>query len=226
MSSPKVKLKLQPVPLSVMRTAICGEYVRNMGLTDANYIRSIQQAVAEGLVSEIVVVAKTQSGIPQDKYTLAIAALENDTTINVDLSNGKSYTEALDVGLAGAVHWAVQRIQRNRLVPAFFVTWSAYANANPHHLNEACRRLNMTMVSIPDVPREQAPALSTTTDLPTWTPPPSAPPAPRPPDPMAPLLSSRQEPPPPGTVFKQVLSVVPGKDKGIRFIAETLKKLK
>lgn len=223
MSSPKVKLKLQPVPISVMRTAICGEFVRNMGLTDANVIRNIQQAVAEGLVAEIVVVAKTPFGIPSDKYTLAMAALDNDVTVNIDLSNGKSYTEALDVGLAGAVHWAVQRIQRNRLVPAFFVTWSAYANANPHHLNEACRRLNMALVSIPDIPREPVPTPSVTSDLATWAPLPTAP---RPPDSMAPLISSHQEPPPQGTVFQRVLSLVPGKDKGIRFTVETLKKLK
>ncbi len=222
MSSPKVKLKLQPVPLSVMRTALCGEFVRNMGLTDANAIRNIQQAVAEGLVSEIIVLAKTQSGIPRDRYTLELAALENDVTVNVDLSNGKSYTEALDVGLAGAVHWAVQRIQRNRLVPEFFITWSAYARANPQHLNEASRRLNMTSATIPEVVAEPAPAPSFLPDLTNWLPPP---PVHRAPDPMAPLISTRQPAPPPGTAFKQVLAVVPGKDKGVRFIAEALKKL-
>ncbi len=222
MASPKVKLKLQPIPLSVMRTAICGEFLRNMGMTDASTIRNIQQAVAEGLVAEIVIVAKTQSGIPRDRYTLAMSALQNDTTVHVDLSNGKSYTEALDVGLAGAVHWAVQRIQRNRLVPAFFLTWSAYANANPQHLNEACRRLNMTRVPIPEVAPEPAPDPSNLDDLPTWAPP--APP-PSSQNSMAPLISSRQEPPPAGTLFKQVLSLIPGKDKGTRFIAETLKKL-
>lgn len=212
MSVPKVKLTLQPFPKSLVRVSVAGEFLRNLapGL-DAD-TRAVQQAVAEGLVSEIIVVGVNAAGIAKQRFILRFDPLGQDTTIHLDLTDGRSTTEALDTGFAGAMAYSVQLMRRRALSPNIYVVWSAEALSNPTNLAAACQRLNLTM----NVP------------LPTFQPDLPAPPSLPPPQPASSPNAAqwRSEPPPPptGHTYTTLLSIKPSKEPGITYRIEAARR--
>lgn len=224
MAIPKVKLSLQPVPKSLVRVSVAGEFLKNMGLTSESDIRNVQQAVAEGLVSELVVVGVNGANIGKERFILRFDPLGRDDTIQLDLSDGKSTTEALDTGLAGAVAYSVQLIKRRALTPKFFIIWSAQALANGNDLAAACRRLNLTMDAGPQPAFSPDSPVPATTNMPYTPPAPTSLPSFRPPQ----LASFQSSPPPapPGYTYKPVLTITPAKEKGISYRIESATRTK
>lgn len=205
MSTPRVNLKLQPVPKSIVRVTIVGEFLKNMDLFDDDTIRNVQQAQSEGLVEKLIIDGQDAANIARIRFTLAFAPLDQDVMLHLDLGDGKSTTEALDVGLAGALAYSVEIIKRRRLRPHLYVTWSAKALANPHNLQAACARLNFVTSNLPAYqpdmptpPHYDMPPSTTTT-------------------PARPLTLG----PPPRTPFKPLLTIQPAKDPGITYTIET-----
>jgi hypothetical protein len=221
MSTPKVKLSLQPVPKSLVRVSVAGEFLKNMGLTDENEIRNIQQAVAEGLVSELMVLGVNSANIGKERFILRFDPLGRDDTISLDLSNGKSTTEALDTGFAGAVAYSVQLLKRRALSPRFYIIWSAQALADKNELAAACRRLGLTMDA------GQQPAFSPDTMPPALIDMPRVPTAPSydsEPSFMPPTVARYLASLPPaasGYTYKPVLSITPAKGTGISYRIES-----
>ena len=217
LSAPKVQLKLVPVPKPVLYAALAGEMLKNTGMKDDQQIRAVQQAVSEGIVEQVIVAAKRSDG-RIEKFTLTMKPFQASDTVSLQLENGKSYLETLDVGLAAAVQAAAEIIQRQGLTPNFYVGWSARAKANPATIAEAMRRLNLRPMP------EERPAPPVMPE-PSWTPPtpPSPPPAPQR-YPQTVHTYTAPPPLPPGYVYKPVLTVTPAKDPGVSFTWETTRR--
>lgn len=216
LAAPKVPLKLAPVPKPVLYAGLAGEMLKNTGMKDDQQIRAVQQAVSEGLV-EKVIVAATRSDGRVEKFTLSLKPFQATDTVTLQLENGKSYLETLDVGLAAAVQAASDIINRQGLTPRFYVDWSARAKATPGVIAEAMRRLNLKAYQEPVAP--PAPEIT------AWAPP--SPPTPPPPTQRYPqTVHTYKAPPPlpPGYVLKPVLSVTPAKDPGVTFTWETTRR--
>lgn len=215
MSVPKVKLSLQPIPKSLVRVSVAGEFLRNMGLTNESDIRGVQQAVAEGLVSELVVVGFNGTRIAKERFILRFDPLGRDDTIHLDLSDGKSTTEALDTGFAGAMAYSVQLMKRRALTPSFYIIWSAEALADRNRLAAACQRLNLTMDigPLPSFQPDSAPLPSPPATYPTASQ-------------STTNWQSAAPPASPGYAYKPVLTIKPGKDSGITYRIDTATKAK
>lgn len=214
MSTPKVKLSLQPVPKSLVRVSVAGEFLKNMGLTSESDIRNIQQAVAEGLVTELMVVGVNAANIGKERYIVRFDPLGRDDTIHLDLSDGKSTTEALDTGFAGAVAYSVQLLKRRALSPRFYIIWSAQALANRNDLASACQRLNLIMEAGPQ-PAFSPDAMPPIIDAPYIPPSAGA-------DPQTLSRFTDSPPPaPPGYTYKPMLTITPAKDTGITYRIES-----
>lgn len=217
MSVPKVKLSLQPIPKSLVRVSIAGEFLKNMGLLSASAIRNVQQAVAEGLVSDLLVVGVNAANIGKERFILRFDPLGRDDTIHLDLSDGRSTTEALDTGLAGAMAYSVQMLKRRALTPQFYIIWSAQALADKAQLASACQRLNLVMDA-----GEQTP-FQPDNDPSMYTPPlpPTMPAADQAPAGDATQWASELPPAPPGYTYRPVVTVRPAKEPGITYRIET-----
>lgn len=209
---PKVALTLHPVPKTVLRPALAGEMLKNLGMRDADQINAVQQAIAEGLIVGITVAARHANG-RYETFELAMKPHEASETVSLDLSGGKSYLEAVDVGLAGAVHFAANLIKRRGLTPEFFVTWSARVSANPAIMREAIERLNLKVV--PGAPPAPVPADFGYADSPCYAAP--SPPATQ--ERYGQSVNSYTSPPklPPDYTYKPVVTITPAKDPGVTF---------
>lgn len=230
---PKVLLKLIPVPKSVVRSAIAGEFVTNFGLTDTTLMKNIQQAVAEGLVKAIAVVGYNNRDEPKHIFRLDYKKLEEDTKLKLDISHGKSYLEALDTVLAGAVAHGVAAMRRQSLRPEFFIDWSDEAKQDPERLKKATERLNLSAQSKPvpklvedipvpvSLPRPSVlPALSLgSSSTPTFGPASS-----RVASPTSSPLRSGPVVLPPSYEPRTVITVTPGKDTGITYTHQTTRR--
>ena len=125
-----IELQAVPVLKSIVRTAVAAEFVKNFGADDAT-VRIVQQAVSEGLISSIIIYGMAPNGYAMDDVVLTFDELTEDVKISVDSAEGKSMTEALDVGLAGGMAYAVAMFRRKGLTPKFEYRWSARAKAEP-----------------------------------------------------------------------------------------------
>lgn len=237
MATPKVKLQVQLLPKSIVRAAIAGEFLRNLGLTDDKQISNVQQGLAEGLLKSVAVVGVTANSTPADRYTLRFNELADDAKIELDTSDGKSHFEALDANMAAMLQWQVGRMRRNGWTPTFIYEFSDYALKNPTYLADAKKRLNFVDVphlaersALPpmQVPTPSPPNIPNYYPLPRYTP--SVPPTPFNGDWQTALDNIRHTlkappPTPPTHTYTKVLEITPAKDKGITFTAEILKRL-
>lgn len=218
MSMPKVRLHVQAIPKTLVRVGVAGDFVKNLSLgslSDTD-IRNIQQAVAEGLIARIAVTGIDANSIPRERFWLRFDPLTDDAKVMLDLENGKSTIEAVDVGMAGGVAAAVQILRRKALRPQVSFDYSADAMANPSRLAEAKRRLGFVDLAPlqPVVADQYRPAVH----------------SPHPAFPsygsegvdryMAPLPA-----PPPGFGFRNVAKLTPAKDTGIQFGWDSLRRL-
>lgn len=217
LAAPKVPIKLVPVPKTIVYAALSAEMVRNLGMKDADQITAIQQAVAEGLVARVMVHARHPNG-NVEAVTLTMKPFGTTDTVELHLENGKSFTEAMDVGLAAALQYCADLIKRRGLTPRFVIDWSDRAKASPAIIAHAVRRLNLQVESLPlppPVPVQQYVA-------PSVNEPPPAPPVKRYPQ----TVQTYTAPPvlPPQHELKKVLEITPAKDSGITFTYETTRK--
>lgn len=214
-----VKLAVQPIPKSLVRVGCAGDFVKNLslGTLSDEAIRNIQQGVAEGLISRISVTGLDVNAIPRERFWLQFDPLTDDVKVVLDLEDGKSTLEAVDVGLASAVAAAVQIFKRKDLKPQVRFEYSAAALANPTRLNEAKQRLGF--VSYSDLqPLQNEPP-------PAYTPSPFTQPVTMPTTPAR-IDYARPSPPlPPNYVFKTNLTITPAKDNGIHFGWDKLRRV-
>lgn len=228
---PKVLLKLIPVPKSVVRSAIAGEFVTNFGLTDTVLMKNIQQAVVEGLVKAIAVVGYNNRNEPKHIFRLDYKKLEEDTKLKLDISQGKSYLEALDTVLAGAVAHGVAAMRRQSLRPEFFIDWSDEAQKDPVRLKKATERLNLSAQAKPvpklveDLP-DRLPSASYGGGLPSFGFASSATPSVggRSSTASASSLCAGPVTLPPRYEARTVVTVTPGKDTGITYTHQTTRR--
>jgi hypothetical protein len=218
--APKVHLKLQPIPRNVLRTALAGEYLRNLGIPDDEQIQKVQQDVNDGRVRKITVIGRDGLGVVRDLFHLKLGEVMVNDTVMLDLSDGKSFLEALDTGLAAAVAAAIDLMKRKGLKPEFHIDFSAEVRAEPNGLAQALRRLNDR-----SEPAHLRP--NSTLYLPPMPEPVLPPPPPAPQRPYTYPIRSYDAPPPlpAGYVYKPVLTVTPAKDPGVSFIHETTRRI-
>lgn len=216
LAAPKVALQLVPVPKPVIYAGLTGEMLKNTGMQDNQQIQAIQQAVSEQLIEAVTVLAPHPDG-HVDTFTLTMKPFAPDETVALQLENGKSYLEALDVSLAAAVQYASNLIARQGLTPRFRVTWSAKARTTPGLIASTIQRLNLKVEPEPPRPMPAAPPMPD-----AWAPPP---PPPRPAQRYPQTVRTYTPPPvPPGHVLKPVLTIKPAKDTGVSFVhAKTCK---
>lgn len=235
MAGPKVNIKLQVVPVTTVRSGVSGEFLKTLGMTHQPTMQGIQQAVLEGLVESIVVVAFNLAQVPKERYTLRMDAITGNPTIKLDLSGDKSYTEALDTGLAGMVAFISTRLITKKFTPKFYFVWSAYANANPGHLHAAAKRLGLAadQEMSPDLVPDLSHELVRPPSPPVWEDTSYRPPAAQPamfnqgsykPDGYMTYVSTSIPLPPINTAYKPVMTVTPAKDKGLSLTMEGLVK--
>lgn len=124
-----ITIEAVPVLKSIVRTAVAAEFVKNFGADDAT-VKIVQQAVSEGLISTIIIYGMAPNGYAMDDVALTFDELTEDVRISVDAAEGKSMTEALDVGLAAGMAYAVAMFQRKGLRAQFEYRWSARANTD------------------------------------------------------------------------------------------------
>lgn len=219
--APKIKLKLQPIPKTIVYAGMGGEFVKNIGMTDDAQIRALQQIISEGIIDQIVVAARHADG-RIEKFTLAMRTPDVGATVDLDMSGEKSYLEAMDTGLAASVAHASAMVQRRGLTPTFYVGWSPQAQANPAIITEACQRLNLKVGQLPSEPVGD-PVGDDGIDV-------SYPPVPpaRSYQPYTQPVNSYTGPPklPANYEFKPVVKIQPAKDPGVEFTYETSRRIK
>ena len=191
-----------------------------------------------GLVSRLVVVAFNSANTPKERYILDLAAITADVDIHVDMSGGKSFTEALDTGLAGAFAWLARRMSAHSYHPKFYFEWSPFALANPDLITITQRKFNFSDAPIPDVQPDltQPPAPPAwADDVPDWSPPAPAPShnpgfdsVHRSTDTWSPSPNLTPHVPalPTGTSAHRVLKVTPQKDPGLSLTIEALRRMR
>jgi len=218
LATPKVALKLVPVPKSVLYAGLAGELLKNAGMKDNGQITAVQQAVSEGLVEKVIVAGMHGDG-RVEKFTLALKPFTSTDSVSLQVENGKSFFETLDVGLAAAVQFTADLIARQGLTPRFFVDWSARAKASPALIADAIKRLNLK------VEAETKPAPVAAYEPLSWVPPvPAAPSAPKR-YPQTVHTYTAPPPLPPNYVYKPVLSITPPADSGVTYTYETSRRI-
>lgn len=218
----KLLAKLIPVPKSTLRSAIAGEFMTNFGLDDRDQIKNIQQAVKEGLIREVVVIGRNSRHEPKEVFRLNFKKLEQDTQLKLDLNDGKSYLEALDTALAGAVANGVALMRRRGYTPEFRIDWSDEANRDPKRLAEATRRLKLAAAAAPIPELVPDPVVAS-----SWSPSPSFAGSSGSPGRSIPApgrLSAGPLTLPPNITLKPVLTITPGKDNGITYTHQTARR--
>lgn len=218
LATPKVSLKLVPVPKSILYPGIAGEVLKNTGMKDNEQIQAVQHAVSEGLIEKIIIAATHPDG-RVEKFTLTMKPFSAGETVMLHIENGKSYLESLDVGLAAAVQYAANLINRQGLTPRFSVAWSARAQATPGLITATIKRLNLKV----DTEKPTPPPVAPTPMPDIWDPP--ARPAPPQRYPQTVRTYTAPPPLPPNYLYQPVLSVTPQKDHGLSFDYETSRKV-
>lgn len=218
LAPPKVALKLVPIPKPVLYAGLAGEMLKNTGMKDSAQITAVQQAVSEGLV-EKVIVAATHSDGRVEKFTLSLKPFTTADSVSLQVENGKSFFETLDVGLAAAVQFTANLIARQGLTPRFFVDWSARAKASPALIADAIKRLNLKVEA--ETKPDPVPAYQPL----SWVPPtPAALPEPKR-YPQTVHTYTAPPPLPPNYVYKPVLTITPAADPGVSYTYETSRKV-
>lgn len=238
-----VKVTPAVIPRVLVRSAIAAEFLSTCGLTDTVRLRGIQQLVSEGLISGLVVIASERSAFPRERYCLRFDTEDSQGNVSLQVSNGKSHTEALDVELAAAFTWIARRVSGSGYSPYFHIEWSTAAKADSDRLAEACRRTGIPMVTWEDAsggpaqPQEWTPpsrtaspsassysAASSSSTYTSYSSPVYRSAAASPSYTSYSAPAPRPTPPPPSPPsthhYVTVVDVIPEKDKGIRLTAE------
>lgn len=220
MSMPKVKLHVQAIPKTLVRVGCAGDFLKNatLGTLPDQMIRNAQQGVAEGIIQTLWVTGVDANGIPRDRFWLKFDPLDVDVKVMLDLSDGKSTLEAVDVSLAGGVQTAVQVLTRKRLRPVVTFDYTAEALANPARLEEAKKRLGFVAAPFsqpeaPPLPPPRPQPVATASTEP-WQPTYAE---------IQAILAKPTHVPPAGFQFKNAVTLTPAKDTGMHFGWDSLR---
>lgn len=217
-TKPKLDIKLTSVLKTVLYAGLAGEMVKTLGMTDDGQIAAIQQAVSEGLISEVIVTATRPDG-RRETMRLEMKPPATGASVNLALEPGKSLLESLDVSLAAAVAYQAELLRRQGLRPEFYVSWSARALANPAQLRATATRLNLH-----SEPFITPPGLNPETGEPLYEPTPPPPPPPPRRYPQTVNTYKGFAPPPPAYKPVTVAVITPAKDPDVRLTIETTRK--
>jgi hypothetical protein len=128
-------ITLQPIPKILARTAMAGEWVKNLG-GSAEEVETAQRGLALGYIRRISIYGLDQNDETQrEKVDLNF---DDDTIgdIELDTSGGKSITEALEPGLAKALAFAKRQFQKQGLTPQTQFLYREAIYADPAKLAE------------------------------------------------------------------------------------------
>lgn len=191
------KIKLVPLPKSAARAGMAGEFINALAPNQQNLVKRIQQCVLEGLIASVSITGIDGLNIARVRYTYTFDPLAEDTLLHLDLSNGRSHTEAVDSGFAAALAHAVKTMERRKLRPDTSFQWSP--TASPTRTAEVSRQNGFYDKTLQPI-----------ADADGFVPAPDFPPAGLPPTPREASAWS----------FRTLLNLTAGKDPGVHLKIE------
>lgn len=128
LDAPRPVTQLQPtvVPLLTARATILGDFLNAFGM-DPEQIRIAQQGYADGFIVAMTVRGINYDGYVADEAMLRFDDIVRDATISIDMSGGRSMTEAISRVLAHAVMYSVTTMKRKGLRIAYWFHLAAHA---------------------------------------------------------------------------------------------------
>ncbi len=128
-------ITLQPIPRILARTAMAGEWVKNLG-GSAEEVEIAQKGIALGVIRSISIYGLDQNDETQrEKVDLNF---DDNTSgdIELDTSGGKSIAEAIDPGMAKAIAFAKRQFQKQGLTTQTQFLYREAVYADPAKLAE------------------------------------------------------------------------------------------
>ncbi len=139
-----------PVPKVLARTALVGEWVKNLG-GSAEEVEIAQRGLALGYIRSISIFGLDQTDETQrEKVDLNF---DDDTTgdIQLDTSGGKSVAEAIDPGMAKAIAFAKRQFQKQGLTTQTQFLYREAIYADPAKLAEVRELLGTSEGELPPI---------------------------------------------------------------------------
>ena len=141
MARVKAKIHAVALPRALVKTAIAGEWVGNLGGSDTA-IKTAQQAVADKAVRRISVY-----GIDEYGNAIVDSHLDFDHSksgeVYVNSEEGMSMIEAFDTALAGVVTYTRDQLEEQGLKTVVQFTLTDEVNAEPERRDAALKKLNL-----------------------------------------------------------------------------------
>lgn len=124
---PVTSLKATVVTQLNVRATILGDTLNAFGLHE-DQIRIAHEGFADGLISGVTIYGLNGQGHVEDEAALWFDAIRKEVSLSLDLSNGRSLTEAVSRQLARHIVFSAETMKRKRLTIQFSYWFSAHAN--------------------------------------------------------------------------------------------------
>jgi hypothetical protein len=123
---PVTQLQATVVPQLTARATVLGDLLNAFGM-DPDQIRIAQQGYADGAIIALTVRGIGYDGFVADEATLRFDEIVRDATISVDMSGGRSMTEAISRVLAHAIMYSVTTMKRKGLRITYWYHFAPHA---------------------------------------------------------------------------------------------------
>lgn len=126
---PKPVTTLEPtvVPQLTMRATILGDTLNAFGM-HADEIRIAQDGFAEGLINAVHIKGLDAHGYVADEAVLRFDAIQREVNMTVDMSDGRSMTEAISRQLARHIVYSADLMKRKGLRITFTYRFPGHVN--------------------------------------------------------------------------------------------------
>lgn len=199
---PKPKVQLVPLPRSLVRAGVVSEFVNAFLPKQPTTVKNLQQSVAEGLIASVSITGVDGLNVPRVRYTITLDPLGDDSMVHLDLSNGRSHTEALDQGIAAALAYAVKTMERRKLRADLSFQWAN--GVSETRKAEVSRTNGYFPTTVQPLPPDEHGFIGS---------------SPMPPSDMPPRPREA-----PNSIFRTMFNLTAGKDTGIHFKGEEARK--
>lgn len=125
---PVTTLKPTVVPQLTVRATILGDSLNAFGM-QANEIRIAQDGFAEGLIHAVSIKGLDANGYVADEAVLRFDAIKQEAQMTVDMSGGRSMTEAVSRLLARHIVYSADLMKRKGLRITFMYWFPSHVNA-------------------------------------------------------------------------------------------------
>ena len=124
---PVTTLKPTVVPQLTVRATILGDALNAYGM-HAKDIRVAQEGFAEGLINAVSIKGLDAAGFVADEAVLRFDAIQKEAQMTVDMSGGRSMTEAVSRILARHIVYSADLMKRKGLRITFYYWFPAHVN--------------------------------------------------------------------------------------------------